>query len=185
MCFVKERASFPLPSRTRTICAPRTSEPELVKFVFCNNTLRQNDFKAPSTLIRIFFDLQLFLCGFSYLSHLSVNPVHESKPFLIRSLQWKFFNTLWIGNRVGVKSGYFFIRWRNKIEPSSFTLDISNYVLRAWQVELIYFKATVYSLSVLLCQSSSIQCPTLIIMIIQVLLLEFYFQSINLSVDAL
>ena len=48
-----------------------------------------------------------------------VNPADESATFWIRSPEWKFLNTLWIPNRVDAKPGYFFIRWRNKIEPSS------------------------------------------------------------------
>ena len=43
----------------------------------------------------------------------------KSATFWIRSPEWKFLNTLGIRNRVDSKSGYFFIRWRNKIEPSS------------------------------------------------------------------
>ena len=43
----------------------------------------------------------------------------ESATFWIRSPSWKFLNTLWIRNRVDAESGYFFIRWLNKIEPSS------------------------------------------------------------------
>ena len=46
-----------------------------------------------------------------------VNPQYESATFWIRSPEWKFLNTLWIQNRVDAKSGYFFIRRRNKIEP--------------------------------------------------------------------
>ena len=39
----------------------------------------------------------------------------------IRSPEWKFLNSLLIRNRLDAKSGYniFYIRWRNKIEPSS------------------------------------------------------------------
>ena len=48
-----------------------------------------------------------------------VNPAYESATFWTRSSEWKFLNTLWIRNRVDAKSGYFFIRWRNKIERSS------------------------------------------------------------------
>ena len=43
-----------------------------------------------------------------------VNPAYK-----ICSPERKFFNTLWIRNRVDAKSKYFVIRWRNKIEPSS------------------------------------------------------------------
>ena len=43
-----------------------------------------------------------------------VNPAYE-----ICSPERKFFNTLWIRNRVDAKSKYSVIRWRNKIEPSS------------------------------------------------------------------
>ena len=48
-----------------------------------------------------------------------VNQAHQSATFRIRSAEWKFLNTLWIRNRMDAKSGYIFIRWRNKIEPSS------------------------------------------------------------------
>ena len=48
-----------------------------------------------------------------------VNPAYESATFWTRSPEWKFFNTLWIRNRVDPKSKYFFIPWHNKIEPSS------------------------------------------------------------------
>ena len=48
-----------------------------------------------------------------------VNPAYESATFWIRSPEWKFLDTPWIRNRVDAKSGYFFIRWCNKIEPSS------------------------------------------------------------------
>ena len=48
-----------------------------------------------------------------------VNPVCESATFWIRVPGWTFLNTLWIRNQMDAKSGFFFIRWRNKIEPSS------------------------------------------------------------------
>ena len=35
-----------------------------------------------------------------------VDPAYESATFWIRSLEWKFLNTLWIWNRVDAKSGY-------------------------------------------------------------------------------
>ena len=47
-----------------------------------------------------------------------VNPGYESASFWIRPPELKFLNTLWIRNREDAKSGYFFIRWHNKIEPS-------------------------------------------------------------------
>ena len=47
------------------------------------------------------------------------NPAYESTTFWIRSPEWKFLITLWIRNRVDAKSGYFFVRRRNKIESSS------------------------------------------------------------------
>ena len=47
-----------------------------------------------------------------------VNPAYESASFWIRPPELKFLNTLWIRNREDAKSGYFFIRWHNKIEPS-------------------------------------------------------------------
>ena len=49
----------------------------------------------------------------------SRNPAYEFATFWIRSPEWKFLNALWIRNRVDAKSGYFSIRWREKIEPSS------------------------------------------------------------------
>ena len=46
-----------------------------------------------------------------------MNLKNESATFWIRSPEWKFLNTLWIQNCVNAKSGYFYIRWRNKIRP--------------------------------------------------------------------
>ena len=48
-----------------------------------------------------------------------VNPAYESATFWIRSPEWTFLHTLWIRNRADANSGYFFIRWHNKIELSS------------------------------------------------------------------
>ena len=48
-----------------------------------------------------------------------VNPAYESATFWIRSPEWTFLHTLWIRNRADANSGYFCIRWHNKIELSS------------------------------------------------------------------
>ena len=52
-----------------------------------------------------------------------VNPTYK-----ICSPERKFFNTLWIRNRVDAKSKYFVIRWRNKIEPSSLPHQIRYFI---------------------------------------------------------
>ena len=55
----------------------------------------------PITHIWIFLNPQLFLCGFGFRPHVTVNPAYQSETVWIRSLEWKFsFNTLWIRNRV-------------------------------------------------------------------------------------
>ena len=66
------------------------------------------------TRVRIFFNSELILSGYGFRPHAS-----GESGIWIRSPEWKFLNTLWIRNRVDAKSGYFFIRWRDKIEPSS------------------------------------------------------------------
>ena len=48
-----------------------------------------------------------------------VNLKNETATFWICSPEWKFLNTLWIRKGVDTKSGYFCIRWRNKIKLSS------------------------------------------------------------------
>ena len=78
--------------------------------------------KAPSTHIPIFFNPQLFLCGFGFPATTLIGWIWKTNPQLFESAlqEWKFFNTVWIRNRVDAKSGYFCIRpWRNKIKPSS------------------------------------------------------------------
>ena len=61
------------------------------------------------------FKSATFLSGYSFRQHVS-----GESGMRIRSLEWKFFKeTLWIRNRVHAKSGYYFIRWISKIEPSS------------------------------------------------------------------
>ena len=65
-----------------------------------------------------FLNPQLFLSGYSFRPHVSGESGIRVRNFCwIRSPEWKFLNTLWIQNRVDAKSGYFFIRRRNKIEP--------------------------------------------------------------------
>ena len=70
------------------------------------------------------------------------NEVHLRRPFIAASVltypvnpaykicspERKFFNTLWIRNRVDAKSKYFVIRWRNKIEPSSLPHQIRYFI---------------------------------------------------------
>ena len=54
----------------------------------------------PITHIWIFLNPQLFLCGFGFRPHVTVNPAYQSETVWIRSPEWKFsFNTLWIRNR--------------------------------------------------------------------------------------
>ena len=55
----------------------------------------------------------------AYVRTYPVNPVCESATFWICAPEWTFLNTLWIRNQIDAKSGFFFIRWRNKIEPNS------------------------------------------------------------------
>ena len=56
----------------------------------------------PITHIWTFLNPQLFLCGFGFRPHVTVNPAYQSETVWIRSPEWKFsFNTLWIRNRVG------------------------------------------------------------------------------------
>ena len=62
-------------------------------------SLSQTD--APSTRIRLFFNL-----------------ADASATFWIRSPERKLLNPLCIRTRVEAKSGYFFVNWRHKIEPS-------------------------------------------------------------------
>ena len=66
-----------------------------------------------------FWIRNFFFTGTASVHTYPMNPAEESVPFWIRSLEWKFLNTLWIRNRVEAKSGYFLIRWSNKIGPNS------------------------------------------------------------------
>ena len=79
-----------------------------------NFALRRLFIKAPSTRIRIFF----FFPDTASVYTCSVNPTYESATFWIRSPELKFLNTLWVWNSKYAKSGYFFIWWCDKIEPS-------------------------------------------------------------------
>ena len=76
---------------------------------------------APSTCIRKFL-YQDFFFGRIRLSSTHIRWIRHTEPQLFQSSlkcspEWIFFNTLWIRNRA--KYGYFLIRWRYKIEPSS------------------------------------------------------------------
>ena len=66
--------------------------------------------KAPSTRIRIFLNPQFFLCRFGFQPHVSGESQKRIRNFL---------NPLWIQNCMNAQSGYFCIRWCNKIQPSS------------------------------------------------------------------
>ena len=75
--------------------------------------------QVPSTRIRVFWNPQLFLSGHGFRLHVSGESRIRIRNFL-NPLSWvEMLNTPWIRNRVEAKSGYFFIRWWNKIEPSS------------------------------------------------------------------
>ena len=64
----------------------------------------------------------------------------ESETCWIRSSEWKFLNRLWTRNRVDTKSGFFFILWRNKIEPSSLPAGRrGRQSARVWQTWQGYF----------------------------------------------
>ena len=48
--------------------------------------------KGPSTPIRIFFNHQLFLCGYAFHPHVSSKFAGESRTFWIRSPEWVLLN---------------------------------------------------------------------------------------------
>ena len=76
-------------------------------------------YPAPFTRIRIFLIRIFFFADSTSVHTYPGNLAYESATFWIRSPEWKFSNTLRIRNLVDAKSGYIFIQWRHKIEPSS------------------------------------------------------------------
>ena len=89
-----------------------------VNFILTNFISYQTMFLRPRPQISGYFWIRnSFFPDTASVHTYLVNPQYESATFWIRSPEWKFLNTLWIQNRVDAKSGYFFIRRRNKIEP--------------------------------------------------------------------
>ena len=80
---------------------------------------RRRNWSPVHTYPDIFESGFFFFADYVSVHTYPVNPAYESVTFGIHSPEWKFLNTPQIGNRVDAKSGYFFIRRRNKNEPSS------------------------------------------------------------------
>ena len=75
---------------------------------------------SPRPEVSGYFSIRnFFFPGTASVRTYPVNPAYESATFWIRSPEWTFLHTLWIRNRADANSGYFFIRWHNKIELSS------------------------------------------------------------------
>ena len=78
------------------------------------------DMQARSTRIRIFLNPQLFLSGYDFHPHASGKSGIRSRNFFESALQS---GNCWIRYESGMvwtlNPNIFFIRWRNKIDPSS------------------------------------------------------------------
>ena len=96
-CHTRFSAVFPLPS-----CCVSS-----LFFQIWRLMVKIEHREAPSRRIRIFFNPQLFLCGFGFQPHVSGESEKRNRDFLNPLPEWKLLNTLWIRKGVNTKSGKF------------------------------------------------------------------------------